>query len=234
MIRTGLFILFLGILPFSLLSQDAKTIISKMHSTYSGNIYSYNVKYKLYKGHSTKEVHSIQSGQVLVNGTNYYQKVDQTEFINGNGFFLKISNEEQAMVLETEKKSDLLPVNIDEALKECSKQEVFDKEGYYVILLHIKESSQIPCTKVRLAVKKSDYTLRSLDMYFVYQQDFSTSYNSQDLQQPHLRLEFNEISFGGTPEKGVFELKSYLNTVNNILSPRGKYSGFELYDNRIK
>lgn len=221
-------------ISYTTYATDVKEIIAKMHNVYGDRSYSYRIKYKLYKGHTSKEVHSNQMGEVLVNKSFFYQRVDQTEFINGNGFYLKISNAERAMVLEQQKKENVLPVDIDAALKECSDHKIYDKEGYYVIWLYLKEYSQVPCSKIRMAIKKSDFTLRSLDLFYTYQQDFSENFGKQDLHQPHLRLEFDKINFTSSSDLNQFELKHYIRTYNSILSPKGKYEGFELFDNRVK
>jgi uncharacterized protein YjhX (UPF0386 family) len=213
---------------------DAKEVIAKMQQVYNKEAHlEYDCTYELFKGHKSNEVETSYKGHVYRNKTSIYQKIDQTEFIYANDFFLQINHSERAAVLSRAQKSVNLNVDMNTALKECSKLEMEKKEGYYTIVMWIKSGSSLPFSIVKLRVDADKFYLERLDLYYSSTQDFSTDPKVTDEQKPHMRITFKEPKLNPKTRESYFNLSTYIKTTDNRLSPTGTIEGYSFIDNRI-
>ncbi|MBL4862250.1 MAG: hypothetical protein JKY09_04425 [Crocinitomicaceae bacterium] len=212
---------------------DVPSLLKKIQEVYASKSISYTSTYKLFKGHKSTTVHSSYQGEVYSDGKRVYQKIKNTEFVYGSDFFLKISNDEKAMVLDLAQQINQSEINLDQALKECSSSRVIEKENHYTIVFRFKSTSTIPCSIVKMNVDKKNYTMKRIDLYYAYQQDFSSTYLQKDMHQPHLRIEIDNVKLNPKKRPHLFKLSTYLSTSNSILVLTEKYKNYQLIDNRI-
>ena len=216
-------------------AMDARQVIERMQKVYRETpSFDYTCRYELFKGHKSNDVFDSYAGYMCRSKSGYYQKIDQSEFIYANDFFLKINHEEKAMLLDLPQKNIQLNADFDAALKNCSALKMEESEEHYEIIFLIKITSAIPYSVIRLRIDKKDYQLLRMDLYYTSAQDFSKDKNKPDFQQPHLRISFDKLNTRPKIKSGLFELATYLSKVNNILKPAGAYAGYDLIDTRIK
>jgi hypothetical protein len=194
----------------------------------------YNTVYELYKGHKSTEVHSSYNGFMYRSGSQTYQKIDNTEMINGSGFFLQISHDEKALVLELEQTMTQAEIDVSQALNQCKESSVEDKGTYYRVKMVFNTVSESPFSVAYLRIDKTKFTLLQIDLYYSIHQDFSTDFSTTDLAQSHLKIKFSKISTSPKNKEDLFDLGKYLKNKNNILSPTGSCEAYDLIDNRMK
>lgn len=227
---------FLWMLIFSVpcFSMNAKELISKMQKIYNDKAHiEYSCTYELFKGHKSDVVEESYKGFFYRNKSNVYQKIDETEFVYAPEFFLQISHSEKMISLAQPQKMMNTPVDLDLALKFCSKTEVEEKDGYYGITLTIKNDSDLPFSVVKMRIDKKKFFLERLDIYYSETLDFSQEYNKNDPARPHLKIVFSEPKQN---PKGLnyFELDRYFSkSSSGILKLTEKYTGYTLIDNRL-
>jgi|SRR5690554_602033 len=225
------FIIFFSILANA---NDVETVLRKMHSVYNTNDISFKSTYTLFKGHFETKVHSSYKGYVYKKGTNVYQKINNTEFVYGVNYSLKINNDEKAMVLSGAQNAVFTNVDLKQVMKECKSSKIVEENGAFLITFYMNPFSEIPCTFITVKIDKSNYTLLGLDLYFSSYEDFSEDYESRLLVQPHLRISFNDIKLKPSIDNSLFDFSSYLTDKKSMLTASGKYSGYTVLDYRNK
>lgn len=231
--KTAFFLLTL-IFSTSSFSMTAKDLISKMQKIYNDKSHiEYTCTYELFKGHKSDVVEESYKGFFYRNKSNVYQKIDETEFVYATDFFVQISHSEKMISLSQPQKLINTTVDLDLALKHCSKTEVEEKEGYYAVTLIIKNSSDLPFSVVKMRINKKKYFLERLDVYYSEALDFSQEYNKNDQDRPHLKITFAEPKLN-PKTLNYFELDRYfLKNSSGILKLVEKYVGYTLVDNRL-
>ena len=213
---------------------EVEDILKKMRAEFSeAKRIEYTSTYELFKGHKSAEVNLSYTGFLCRNGKEVYQKINNTEFIYGSDFFLKINHNEQALVLGLAQDNINQEIDMATLFEHCVKKTAVDKGSYYAITLEYKYGSPTPFGVVKMRIDKNSYHLLQLDLYYRNSQDFSTVQGKRDMAQPHLRIKFGEIKVGGTPKDELFEYSNYIETKKNMLHPTGECKGYTLIDNRI-
>ena len=227
--------LFFIVSTFHLFGQDAKEVILKMQEVYQkyDNL-EYNCVYDLYKGHQNQDAQSSYSGYVYKEKELVYQQIDKAEMIYGNDFFLKINQNEKAMILEQQQVYQSMNSDLDKSFEECRAIDLEDKGDFYLITMTLKSTSQIPYSLVKLAIDKKKYYLTQIDLYYSDAENFSEVANTNDMAQPHLKISFTDISFSPKKKSELFEMSKYLSKTNNELVLTPAYIDYELLDRRIK
>jgi hypothetical protein len=222
------------LVSFGASAMSVKELIGKMQKIYNDKSHmEYHCTYELFKDHKSTVVVESYPGFFYRDNAKVYQKIDETEFIYASDFFLQISNSEKLMGLSQPQKLINTPVDLDLALKNCSKTELEEKDGYYAITLIIKNSSDLPFSVVKMRIDKKKYFLERLDIYYSDMIDFSQEYTKKDEQRPHLKITFNEPKLN-PKQKKYFELEYYFSLSNSgIMKPLEKYSDYTLIDNRL-
>lgn len=228
-------ILLLGIVSFSSVtfSMDVKTLLNKVQEKHKGRLSS-DIKYEIFKGHSSSVPSSSQIGFFVSRDGLAYQKINQSEFIYGKDFSLQISHREKIMVLS--QASKLNYGNVDFALieKESSSQKLEEKDGFYFITIILKATSVVPCSKIIYKINKKKYYLVQADFYYSVQEDFATKFNETDLHYPHLRISFSNIDITPNWNEELTNFSTYFSTVQNIIKPKGRLVNYRLIDQRLK
>lgn len=220
------------LMSYSAFGADVKEVLEKVQQAYSTRV-SYKSVYKLYKTHKSRDVHSSYNGEVYGDDGLLYQKIKNTEFVYAKDFFIKVSHEERAMVLDMAQQSAQMEANLNKALEQCSSSDIIEQDDYYTLIFRFKPTSTMPCSILKLRVDKKKYILQRMDIYYSYMQDFSTDYRTKDLSMPHLRVEFKETNLKPKAREGIFEMATYLKSNKSMLTPVGKCTGYELIDNRL-
>jgi hypothetical protein len=224
-----LFVIFYGSSSFSLTVNE---VLTKVQSVYSKNTaFEYKSVYQLYKGSSTV-VASTYEGYLFKNKTSIYQKIGPTEFIYGTNFFLKINHEEKSVLIDKGQNLVHSIVDLNVALKECSESKIESKDDYYSISLVLKKSSIVECSLIILRVSKKDFHLMQLDLFYAVQQDFSTNSKSTDLHFPHLKIKFENFNLKPKASAKLVEYSSYIQKMNDLLTPIGTCKGYSIIDQR--
>ncbi|MEX1193181.1 MAG: hypothetical protein WED10_15485 [Brumimicrobium sp.] len=215
-------------------ASDISEVMEKMRTVYKSKTLSFNSTYSLFKGHFNNEIHSSYTGKVYKDEEGTYQRIENTEFIYGKEFTLKISHDEKAMVISNAQEVLFGNVDFEMAMKECRSKKIIEKEGEYHIIFHMNATSLVPFTTLTLKIDQSNYTLLQLDLYYSAQEDFSKKFEMRDLKQPHLQIKFSDINFNPNKKDELLQQSSYLTTTNSVLTTTGKYEGYELIDYRNK
>ena len=231
--RTVYIVIFLMIINHAY-SMDALDVIKRMQQVYTAEKLEYQCKYELFKGHESNVAHESYAGYIYRRHNYVYQKIGQTELVFSKGFSIRINHEEQAIALHEAQKAPPLDINTEQALKECSQVLVEDKGIYYEIKLLLKPLSTLPFSSISMQIRKKDYHLQQLDLYYSLVQDFSANSNKSDLQQPHMKVTFGELELSPVDRPELFAFNTYLKKEDNILIPADTCTGYELIDNRVK
>lgn len=226
-------IIFIGLACFgTTFAQDVNSLLTKVHDAYNGKNVQYTTLYELFKGHKSNEVHSSYSGEVVSFNGDVYQKIDKTEAVYTKDFTLKINLEDHEMMISPGQKMESTELDLDLTLKDCSSSEVIDKGSFYRIVFRIKATSSLQCSVIKLEIEKSNFTIKQIDIYYSFLQDFSENFSTQDMQQPHLRIKFSNVNLNASTKPGLFSQTTYYSIVNSIPKATGKYASYTVYDNR--
>ncbi len=213
---------------------DGKELIQKMQSFYRSNErIEYTTRYQLFKGHRSTNVETQYEGYNFKDGSNFYQRIKQTEFVYGKEFFLRINSEDQTLEYDHALPFWSNGADFEKAMNECREVKVEESENTYTVILLFKITSQSDFSVMRIKMDKTDYHLVQLDFYYSARQDFSTERTVKDLHQPHLRILFENLRTDVEKKDKLFRISSYLAETGHFLKPVGKYSEFELIDNRL-
>lgn len=178
-------------------------------------------------------VEESYKGYVYRDKSEVFQKIDETEFVYATDFFLQISNSEKMISVGRPQKLITTNVDLNVALKNCSKTQLEEKDGYYAITLIIKNSSDLPFSVVKMRIDKKKYYLERLDIYYSDLIDFSNDSNKKDEDKSHLKITFEAPKFN-PKEVNYFALNRYITKSNSgILNLVDKYSTYQLIDNRL-
>jgi hypothetical protein len=221
-------------ISFGASAMSVKELIGKMQKIYNDKSHmEYRCTYELFKDHKSDVVVESYPGFFYREDSKMYQKIDETEFIYAPDFFLQISNSEKLIALSQPQKLINTPVDLDLALKNCSKTEVEEKDGYYAVTLTIKNSSDLPFSVVKMRIDTKKYFMERLDIYYSDMTDFSEDYTKKDQQRPHLKITFTEPKLN-PKQQNYFELNRYFSkNSSGIMKPTEKYAGYTLIDNRL-
>jgi hypothetical protein len=213
--------------------MDPKAIIEKMQNVYkTTKTYEYNSVYSLFKGHKGTDVITSYDGLVYRNSEGLYQKIEGNEFVYGKNFFLRITKEEKTMELFQAQKMEEFNVNLDLALKHCSEVKAEKKEGYYEVVLLIKNNTSIPISVLKMRIDDSSYYLEQLDLYFTYSEDFSEDVNKKDLHQPHLQIKFSGFTKSPKTNKNIVKLDKYLIKSGSAYKLTESYKDYQFINNQ--
>ncbi len=231
-----LFLFLIALSTHSLFGMEVPELIHKMQQVYSDKAtFEYHCTYELFKGHKSDEVVESYKGYVYRNKLEVYQKIDETEFVYAKDFFIQISNSEKLISLAQPQKLINTNVDLNLALKNCSKTQLEEKDGYYSVTLVIKNSSDLPFSVIKMRIDKKKYYLERLDIYYSDLIDFSNESNKKEEDRSHLKITFDAPKFNPTKSVNNFTLDKYITrSSSGILSLIDKYSTYQLIDNRIK
>lgn len=215
-------------------SMEIEELLDKMSSSLKGVNVELNSVYTLYKTAKSKTPHTVYYGftQLAKNG-NYYQKIDQTEFINGTDFSLKISNSEKNAVIGHRLQGNSEQMDISAITSEFSESKIVDKGSYYSVKFVFKPSSSLPYSTVYFRIAKETFYLLQVNLFYSSTQDFSMDRNKQDLHRPHLKIEFKDITVVKRFADNLLDMSRYITLKNSFYHLMGKYSKYELIDNRV-
>lgn len=213
---------------------DSKEILKKMTQVYEQTqVYELHNRYELFKGHKSDLVVESYEGYLCKDKSNAYQKIDQTEMVMTSSFCLQISHAEKKMVLMKGQAFHNNEVDFEKAIKECKEIKSEEQGKYYMITLLIKNTSQLPFSVVKVKIRKSDYHIIQLDLYYAETQDFSKNPNKTDLDKPHMRVSYTKFDKKMNVDKSRFAFETYFKTINTMIKPIGSIAQYELIDNRI-
>jgi hypothetical protein len=230
----AVFLLLAILVSFMSSSMTVKELIGNMQKIYNEKSHmEYNCSYELFKNHKSDVVTENYKGFFYRDNSKVYQKIDEMEFVYTPEFFLQISNSEKLVALSQPQKLMSMPVDLDLALKNCSKTELEEKEGYYAVTLIIKNNSDLPFSVVKMRIDKKEYFLERLDVYYSDMSDFSEEFDKKDEQRPHLKITFDKPRMN-PKQKKYFELNTYFSkNSSGIMKLVEKYDGYTLIDNRL-
>ena len=230
-----LLILFCLIFSMPLLAMDARELVRKMNDRYlSLNEFEVYSVYELFKGHKSNEAVSSYKGYYQKTSLGLYQKIDETESIAGNDFFLMVSGKEKMMVLESPKKMGFNEINFNESFSQSKETVVKEKDGNYIVLIYLKANANLGLSLLKLTIDKKTFQLHMLDMYYSDEMNFSESIREPDYAQAHLRISYSKFSKRVKEMKERFVFGEYFTQSSNKLVPAENYKEFEFIDNRKK
>lgn len=228
---------FAFLLSFNVLgvySMDAKEIIKKMQNVYkTTKTYEYNSVYTLYKGPKGIDAITSYEGLVYRNTEGLYQKIEDTEFVYGKNFFLRITKEEKTMELFQAQNMEEFNVNLDLALTFCSEVKAEKKDGYYEVVLLIKKNTSMPISVLKMRIDDASYNIEQLDLYFNYWEDFSEDVGVKDMHQPHLQIKFSGFTKSPKTDKNIVKLEKYLIKSGSIYKLTDSYKQYQ-FINKLK
>lgn len=209
-------------------------LIQKMQQVYNDkSTFEYHCTYELFKGHTSNLVEESYKGYMFRNRSEVYQKIDETEFVYAKDYFLQISHSEKLVALAQPQKLITTNVDLNVALKNCSKTNLEEKDGYFAITLIIKNSSNLPFSVIKMRIDKKKYYLERLDIYYTDLTDFSKEDGKKDEDKSHLKITFDSPKFD-PKNQNYFVLEKYITKSNSgILNLTDKYSTYHLIDNRL-
>ena len=229
-----LFFLLILISANSLFGMNVTELIQRMQKIYNNkSTFEYHCNYELFKGHKSDVIEESYKGYVYRNKSEVFQMIDETEFVYAADFFLQISNSEKLISISRPQRLITTNVDLNVALKNCSKTQLEEKEGYYAVTLIIKNSSDLPFSVIKMRIDKKKFYLERLDIYYTDLIDFSKDSNKKDEDKSHLKITFDTPKFN-PKEVDYFVLNRYITKSNSgILSLVDKYSTYQLIDNRL-
>lgn len=229
-----LVILSVFLLSSSLLrAEELKTVLKKMNANYSvGKTYHVDAEYKLFKGHNSDELVQQYDGFTENSSSGFYQKIDQSEKISTNKFYLHINHAEQAILFG-------LPVarsfngDVQKALKHATTSVLKENESSYILTFTYSKLTNSEFSRVKMVISKDSYLLKSVDLYYSTFTDFSNDYSNKDMHQSHVRMSFSNYSKKLQIDSSYFKLRNFIvKKDNNMLSTVGRCKGYELIDIR--
>lgn len=214
--------------------MSAKEVLQKMAAVYEkSSNYEVKQRYELFKGEKGSKVEYSYDGIFRKNKGNVYQKIDQTEFIVTNDFCLKISHSENIVELSKGDVYNNKDFDFEKTLKECKEVKLEETEKNYYLTLHLKQSSQVPYTRIELKINKSNFHLIQLDLYYWHQEDFSEDVKKKDMHTPHMRVYYLEFNRNKIPSE-IFEFTHYFEKKGHFIKLKGELEKYELIDQRNK
>jgi hypothetical protein len=209
--------------------------VKKMLSVYDNlKSYSVDMKFNLYKGHSSGEVIETYSGFLFRYKKKAYQKIYDTEFVITPEFCAKIVHPERVVELSTGHEYVNQELDINAITKECSSYSLIEQEDFYLVTFLISNTSQIEFDKVILKIYKKNMHLAQVDLFYSIQQNFSKNHLKPDIQKPHLRILYSNFSTESNIPLSVFNYKTYFEVNNSIIKLSKKYENYEFIDNRFE
>jgi hypothetical protein len=215
-------------------SAEVKDVIEKMQLNYASNkTFSMNAKYILYKKHDSGNVFQEYSGFIGNGPEGMYQKIDQTELISTKEFSIQVSHSDQKVYYALPKKHEAI-ADVSTAIKKASSSTIVEKNGVYIIEFSFENKLNIDLSHVRLKIDVKTFLLKSIDIYYSTQTDFSKDFFTTDYAQSHLRIEYSNYKKQNTTEKAKYALSTYVSkNKSNIISLVGNYKDYELIDIRV-
>tara|TARA_B100000508_G_scaffold137355_2_gene131772 strand:+ start:81934 stop:82641 length:708 start_codon:yes stop_codon:yes gene_type:complete len=214
-------------------AEELKAVLKKMNANYSSDkAYHVDAEYKLFKGHNSGIMVQKYNGFTENSSSGFYQKIDQSEKISTNKYFLHINHAERAMVFG-------LPVtrtfngDVQKALKHASTSVLKENESNFILTFTYSKLTNSEFSRVKMVISKDSYLLKSVDLFYSTFTDFSNDYSNKDLHQSHVRMTFSNYSKKLQLDSSYFKLRNFIvKKDNNMLSTVGRCKGYELVDIR--
>lgn len=218
-------------LTTSVFGQTATDVLKKVSEKMnSKEKFEYQLKYNLYKGHTSSKVFQTYDGFFQKRDvSDYYMQIDDAEIIMKNTFNLKINHKEKAMALYDEDK--VVPDNQNiELLTQVCKINTFKKSatGYEITLIP-GQFSGLYYSKIVLYIGLNHF-LKKQVFYYNSQMDFSKNLNDTDLEYPRLEILCYSLKNSLQVKKPV--LNDFVTITGKKISPKTKYKSYQISDLR--
>ena len=209
-------------------------VVKQMMAVYEKHkVYSVDMKFSLYKGHTSGEVFESYLGLLYKHKKKAYQKISDTEFIISPEFCVKVVHPQKVVELSTGHEFVNQELDFKTISKECSTFNIVEQEDYYLVSMIISHTSQIEFEKVLLKIYKKNMHLAQVDLFYSTQQNFSKNPNKPNLQKPHLRILYSNFTSQPKISSNVFNYSTYFESSKSIIKLSKQFEHYEFIDNRF-
>lgn len=210
-------------------SLKIKDLFLKSQQLYSSKkAYQIDATYKVYNSLKSEKPSESYKSIIIKNGSDYYYKIHNTEFIQIGNRSLKMNHDEKALLLakrQSQTNGLELINNMLSILPYFKSYDVTETDNMIVCKFVAPDITQLPFTKVLIYFNKEDYSMKEQILYLSnaipYEEKGKIVYGNP-------RLEISMSKFKPYVETGKCKLDSYIkqNKNENILSD--KYANYQL------
>ena len=216
------------LIPFFVLSQskkeDANSIVKEVSKQYNATKnYSYTMSYNFFESYTSNKVFESFNGLLIKNDKTIYFKLKDTEFLTFEDVSIKINNDEKALLMGKNIKSDS-PLNLDDYLKVFNSKIVKSDASSWTIELLTKMTSQIMFNKIVFVVSKKNYVITKQILYFLNPSD------EDKMSKPRLEIVFNPIKRDVRKEEALLSKSSYFISRDKDIKLAKKYNDYKIYN----
>ncbi len=219
-----------------LFSQSLDDILKKVEDKYStqGN-FKVAMRYKLFKGDTSTVLIEEYKGLLIKKGKNTYSKINNTEIIAANDFYVKVNHDEKAMLFSAVSGENSAEQQFDlkSLLDLFDKGKIKDNGNEWECELIAKMFSQVPYSKVILVIKKEDYSMSKQIFYYLSLIDFSKKRGVEDFDIARLEVEYNNFLKVSSLDNAFFNKNNYIKIINKKVLPVGKYKTYEIINTNL-
>lgn len=216
-------------------SQNVEDLIRNTQNYYKkATNLEYYMVYELYKGHKSTALHSSYNGYHLKNDGKAYVKIKNTEFLYDKNLTITASNEEKIIQLTVGQNVEPTEIELSTLLKEIKLKKVEESDSHYLITLVYHDNTSTPYSMVKLKINKKSNFIDQFDIFYSIQQDFSVERGKNDMHFPHLRIKFKGYNVNVKKNDDRLARSTYINSNNGVTTLSGRFSKYELIDNRTK
>ena len=232
-VKSTILLLIGFLLSMTTFGQSVSDVFKKLNTQYTNSKpLQYATKYSLYKDYQTKVVSQSYNGSFMKTATNVvYMKIDDTEFINGKQFSVKINHKEKAMDVSNKPGLSTAEFDMNKLLVLCKIVSYKDYKVYWEIVMTPGEYSGLTYSKIVLNINKN-FTIQKQVFYYNTEVNFSTDYKKQNLSMPRLEIVYSNYNNNPVDSSKMNVYSFFSISKNNKITATAKYKDYEVSDVR--
>ncbi len=193
------------------------SLISESKKNYeSMDTYVLNLKFTLYNSPTSNDFSERYTGVSVKKDNNLYTKIDNTEFVQSQKFFIKIDNEQKLVKVENAPQKIQSPIDqLDELLLHFNKFDLKEDKNTIICTLTAPEITFTPYGKIVIYINKKERKIFKQVFYLLQRKEYINSKGQNIVSNPRLEIETTE---------GNSEIKLYYSklSIENYVISKGE------------
>ncbi len=230
------FFIFLYFFNNQIIGQTDKlkitNLLTQSQKTYNITpVFKLSTKYTLFANYTSEEEIESYRGKLVKNKTEFYLKVQNTEFINLKKINLKIDHESKLMEISSSEKTTLLPgSDIKEIINNFNSFQLDSNENFWICILSTPEISFIPYHKIIIYIDKKNLTIHKQEMYFLNKQPHKNKQGKIRYEFPRLEIEFSLLENNISSFEDKFIVENYIQYRGNKTIPSKQFHQYKIVE----
>jgi len=216
---------FLSTAGYGQTANPAAAVLRKASEKYQdGSYYTYNAKYTMYADYTSNKIIEDYSGFLLKKDSVYYSKIKNTEQVGFGDYAVKVSKDEQAILIAKNHEQKDMLWGINSYLKDCNIVFTGNDKVYWICEITPSKITQVGFSKILIYINKLDYSVLKQKMYFL-----NETMNRSKATRPRLEVVYSARAKNIKTDNFLVDEKNYFTRTGADIKVANRFRGYKLY-----